>query len=241
MKKILKKLLIGTGILIPTITIPISTSCILKNKNNLNVENQNINLNLLTKANESYQYYNYDTAIVDQQIENITINTYSDLNNNRPKNQELTFTYNFAFRDYVPDNGYADVFLQLTKLDFLFNDIVIFKPIYKDDGTVSNKLLFQIPFQFNFNYKKDELNSQFGFSDSSDSGIKFKSFKNIELNLDNTGYDFPFGDYQGKQYIFNLDTNNAFRNNFPVNPYPSTNSSGVGVTFQDLIILMLQV
>ncbi len=233
MKKILKRLLIGTGILIPTISIPVSTSYILKNNENLSVENQNINPNLLTKANESYQYYNYDTAIVDQQIENIKIKTNYNVNTNRPKNQELTFTYNFAFRDYVPDNGYADVFLQLSKLDFLFDDINIYKPsIYDDNGNMKDWQTFQIPFQFNFNYNEDELNSQFG---SGNKEIKFKSFQKNESNLDNTGYDFPFGDYQGKQYIFNLNTENAFRDNFPVNPYPSTNSSGIEIRFQDLI------
>ena len=237
MKKILKKFMIGAGILIPTVSIPISTSCILKNKNNLNVENQNINPNLLTKANESYQYYNYDTAIVDQQIENITIKTNPDVNDQTiPKNQELTFTYNFAFRDYVPDNGYADVFLQLTKLDFLFDDIKIYKPLtYRPNGNMDKRETYQIPFQFNFNYKQNELNSQFGFSDSSDNGIKFKSFQNNELNYDDMGYDFPFGDYQGKQYIFNLYTDKVYNEKFPVNPYPSTNPNGVGVTFQDLI------
>ena len=156
MKKTLKKLLIGTGILIPTITIPISTSCILKNKNNVNAENQNINPNLLTKANESYQYYNYDTAIVDQQIENITIKTNPDVNDQTiPKNQELTFTYNFAFRDYVPDNGYADVFLQLTKLDFLFDDIKIKQFIGINPDTYEEEYKdYQIPFQFNFNLER---------------------------------------------------------------------------------------
>lgn len=231
MKKIIKKLLIGAGILIPTISIPISTSCILKNKNNLNVENQNINSSLLTKANESYQYYNYDTAIVDQQIEKIKIVTNYDLDNPTiPKNQVLTFTYNFAFRDYVPDNGYADVFLQLTKLDFLFDDIKIQNRIYDQYGKYTTKY-YQIPFQFNFNYKKDELNSQFG---SGNQEINFKSFYKNEPNENDTEYDFPFGDYQGKQYIFNLNTK-VYNDNFPVNPYPSTNLSGVGVKFQDLI------
>ncbi len=234
MKKILKKLMISVGILIPTISIPISTSCILKNKNILNVENQNINPNLLTKANESYQYYNYDTAIVDQQIEKIKIVTNYDVNDPTiPKNQELTFTYNFAFRDYVPDNGYADVFLQLTKLDFLFDDINIYKPLtYNEDGHIKTSYKFQIPFQFNFNYNEDELNSQFG---SGNQEINFKSFYKNEPNENDTEYDFPFGDYQGKQYIFNLNTK-VYNDNFPVNPYPSTNPSGVEITFQKLII-----
>lgn len=191
MKKIIKKTLLSLGLLTPIVAIPIATSFSNFKTAKMNNFFEQSNNSKVANLNE---YYNYDSTILEQSVKNINIkNVYNS--NNQFDHQTLAFEYNFDFRDFIPDKGYADVFLQLTKLDFLFENMYVYN---------ENNQKINVPFQFNFNYTENDISNILS-NVNIDTNSEIKSFTKVSSN--SSDYDFPFGNYEGKQFELKLNEN----------------------------------
>ncbi len=201
MKKINKKYVIFAAILSSAIVLP-PILCQSNIDKNISINSIN-NSNFTSRTNNSIQYHPFDTTTVDY-----SMNLIRDINEQGNNTLKLNFSWNF--RDFVPDSGYANVFLQFTKLNFIFDSFVAKYRSY----------IYQLPntINFNYNFAYSEFDNSLSWmgntsntNDNNDSNKNqyecFNSFCRPDTKVSglNEDCDFPMEVNKDISYRFDLN------------------------------------